>query len=716
MATLLDNRLDGPAGTVPDASSLDASGTVGTVGIGAATGAGPALYSSAVTVHDLPTIRVDTGYHRDGTAHLTFDLPESAPWWVRFYIQLPSTQQAGEGWEEGVWVLRMGDHGLVLHETAGGNIGFRLQPLGLAADPIQGTLDGTAHSISGVIRVEIHSDGVDTEVRTYQEHDTSTPRICTWEGVAPSGTAGELSGYHYTRNRWLRTGDNDPGEQWTGSGYSSGDTPVADLQRALMALGYDLSQWEDDGWYGQELIDAVIAFQQDYGYPLVDGEAGPETLAGIRLALQRAGNGGPDPVYLSHVAVSDSGWLGPAPAPVDLVTEATARVRLSGDVDHYVTTGPLESAAGGVSVTAAPVSSTRHAVTTAVARVQVPPGTAEPVFRTAAARASGTASANEAAHEERHGSVNASGDAHVGGYADEVRHGHVSASGAARMSGSAVGGGARRALSVDYARGQVAELDAVDDDQQLANDVTAKRTGGTEYRVTQLEGPNSVDDPPVGVGRYEESVTVNSAFDVQLRDLAGWRLHLGTHEDARYPTVAVDLAANPDLIENVTSRESGDWLQVLNPPEWLPPGPIDLLLEGYEERLNAYTWEVSFNASSGGPWTVGLVHDEEAEDGPGTREPNRADTEVCVLVESVGERDGSFFVETSVGPSWIDSTSYADMFPFDVVMGGEVVRVTSITGTGSVQSFTVDRSMNGIRKSHPTGTRVSLARPAVVGL
>src|SRR5699024_1371663 len=145
----------------------------------------------------------------------------------------------------------------------GGNIGFRLQREGLAFDPIQGTLDGSALPISGVLRVELHSDGEDTVCRVYEGHDTSAPRICTWEGVAPSGTTAELSGYQYTRNRWLRTGDNDPGEEWIGSGYSSGDTPVADLQRALMDLGYDLSQWEDDGWYGQELIDAVIAFQQD---------------------------------------------------------------------------------------------------------------------------------------------------------------------------------------------------------------------------------------------------------------------------------------------------------------------------------------------------------------------------------------------------------------------------------------------------------------------
>lgn len=108
-------------------------------------------------------------------------------------------------------------------------------------------------------------------------------------------------------------------------------------------------------------------------------------------------------------------------------------------------------------------------------------------------------------------------------------------------------------------------IEPIDDDQALTNDVVAKRVDGSEFRVTQETGPLSVSDQPLGVGRYETSVDLNTMYDVQPRDHAGWRVHLGTWDEARYPTVTVDLVRNPGLIENVVSRESGDWLQVLNP-------------------------------------------------------------------------------------------------------------------------------------------------------
>lgn len=709
MAITVDNRLSGPWGTTPTASSLAASGTVGTVGIDAATAAGPAEYSASVTVHGLTSIKVDTGHHRGNTAHLTFDLPSSGPWWLRFYIQLPSTQAAGEGWEEGVWVARVGDHGLVLHETAGGNIGFRLQPAGLAQDPIQGVLDGTALPINQVLRVELHSDGTDTECRVYAGHDTATVRSCTWAGVAPSGTAAELSGYRYTRNRWLRPGDNDADFE--------PDTPVADMQNALLDLGYELPQWGADGDYGQESVDAVIAFQQDYGYAIVDGEAGPETLAGIRLAtwLEVDGTGRPPATYLSHLAVSDSGWVGPAPEQQDLVTSASATVAASGSLDVRAVQGPQQAAGGGARLAGA-VSVSRNARTTATGTVSVTSAAAA-VFRAASTSAEVLGAGATSTAVSKAATTTAAAQAAGSSASEGSKHATTTADASAFASGQAWAGGARSAIALDYSRGHIsAPFEPIDDDQQLVNDVTAKRTDGSEFRVVQETGPLSVDDPPVGVGRYETSLDLNTAHDIQLRDHAGWRLHLGTWDEARYPVVTVDLVRNPGLVENVASRESGDWLQVLNPPPWLPPGPIDLLIEGYTETLNTHRWTVEFNASSGGPWVVGLVNDPDAEEPTGPRDPDRADTEACELTVAVDAGDTTLAVLTTVGPPWIDSVNYPGMFPFDLVLGGEVVRVTAVAGTGAEQTLTVERALNGITKPHPAGAAVSLARPAVVGL
>jgi hypothetical protein len=62
-----------------------------------------------------------------------------------------------------------------------------------------------------------------------------------------------------------------------------------------------------------------------------------------------------------------------------------------------------------------------------------------------------------------------------------------------------------------------------------------------------------------------------------------------------------------------------------------------------------------------------------------------------------------------------DSVS-PDDFPFDIRVGGEVMRVTSITGGTSPQTFTVTRSINGVVKSHSAGEDVRLAYPTYVSL
>ncbi|XKK40306.1 hypothetical protein HFP72_06665 [Nocardiopsis sp. ARC36] len=111
-----------------------------------------------------------------------------------------------------------------------------------------------------------------------------------------------------------------------------------------------------------------------------------------------------------------------------------------------------------------------------------------------------------------------------------------------------------------------------------------------------------------------------------------------------------------------------------------------------------------------------MVDDPDDEEPTGPRGPDRADTEACELTAAVDADDTTLTVATTVGPPWIDSANHAAMFPLDLVLGGEIVRVTAIAGTGATQTLTVERSLNRIAKPHLAGTAVSLARPAVVGL
>ena len=715
MATIVDNRLNGPEGATLTPESLAASGSAGTVEIvnaDGASGAGAARYDSAYTVHGLSTTRIESSFTRLGTPRLRVQLPPSGPWWARWYVWVPRLQDAGHGINEVRWHAGFPDSslGYVVHETAAGNVGTRLQSTGLAAGAIPWDSEtGNAIAVGQWWRIELAFDGTNFRSQVFAEHDTTRSRIHQWNGRDVGRTL-EITGYRYRRGILLQWGAND-GDR--------GDTEVSDLQSALIELGYTVAGGAD-GWYGQGTYDAVVAFQQDYAYAVVDGEAGPEVLAGVDLALARhRGQAGPPPLYVSHLAVSDSGPLGPAPERRDAVTSAAAEVRAVASAVGRAVEGPAQ-AARGTATASATAEASKHATTSAAVSVAVS-AVASASFRTAHTAASGTASASSGAAAAKHGTASASVGASATSGAAGAKHGVAGASVTARARSFARAGTGRAAIALDYAAGHVsAPFEPVEDDQRLANDVTAKRTNGSEYRAVRETGPMSVQDPPAGIGRYEKTLDVNVQYDVQLRDHAGWQLHLGTYDDARYPTVTVNLAANPALIENVASRESGDWLQVLNPPEWLPPEPIDLLIEGYDERLNAHTWEVTFNASSGGPWTVGLVDPEAAEEAEklGPREPNRADTEVSELEFSADAGAATLTVRTVSGPPWIDSgtAKYAGMFPFDAKLGGEIVRVTGIDGTGSTQAFRVDRSMNGIVKSHPAGTRISLARPAVVGL
>lgn len=321
MTTTVYNRLNGSDGTGVSDATLAATSEVGTVTWTDTSGA--LTYDTARTVHGLPTIRVDTGHAQGTTPRLLADLP-AAPWWMRWYVWLPELRQGSVyGADEVRWVAgvgdtaRGGDLGLVLHEDSGGDVALRLQSSDLASTPVVPSMSGTPVPVGQWVRIELHSDGTQTVCRLYPGHGTTDPRTATWSDTAMTGPRIQLGAYRYPRDTLLQVDDNDPNEVWSGSRWSSGDTPVADLQNRLMNLGYDLPQYEDDGWYGQEVVDAVYAFQGDYSYDLVDGEAGPSTMAGVELAtrLEVDMAGYPPASWLSHLAVSDSAWIGPASAP-----------------------------------------------------------------------------------------------------------------------------------------------------------------------------------------------------------------------------------------------------------------------------------------------------------------------------------------------------------------------------------------------------------------
>jgi hypothetical protein len=81
-------------------------------------------------------------------------------------------------------------------------------------------------------------------------------------------------------------------------------------------------------------------------------------------------------------------------------------------------------------------------------------------------------------------------------------------------------------------------------------------------------------------------------------------------------------------------------------------------------------------------------------------------------VTSPATLDGGAIVAiTPTGPVWGDADA-----PYDLMIGGERMRVSAVTGVGASQIFTVTRSVNGVVKTHDAGTEVALFKPAIYAL
>ncbi len=249
----------------------------------------------------------------------------------------------------------------------------------------------------------------------------------------------------------------------------------------------------------------------------------------------------------------------------------------------------------------------------------------------------------------------------------------------------------------------VSPLEPVDDDQQVKNDVTVKREFGSSGRAADMDSALSVTE----IGRYADSLTLNLWRDEAAEQIASWRLHLGTWNEARFPVVTVNLARNPELIPQATRVEIGDRIIITDPPSWLPPETIDLMVTGYSESFANKEWSISYVCVPYGPWQVGAVEDDAY---------GWADTSGCELAEDLDTTETGIDVTTTTGVRWVDSATYPTDFPFDIMVGGELMTVTACTGTTTSQTFTVTRSVNGIVKTHSTGADVRLTHPAYVAL
>jgi hypothetical protein len=266
-------------------------------------------------------------------------------------------------------------------------------------------------------------------------------------------------------------------------------------------------------------------------------------------------------------------------------------------------------------------------------------------------------------------------------------------------------------LQLDYSQDHMTPpLAPTDDDLYTFNDVTVTNQNasdaltGSTYEATLNDGSAM----SIGViGDYANSYDIAPESDSQLPDIAGWILHTNTNNTERYPNVIVNLASYQTQIANITSAtevvDIGAHIQIINTPSFLPPSPVDLLVWGYTEALGDFCNEISFDTVPETSYEVAVADDAVR---------GRADTPGSTLNTAVNATATSLSVASS-SDLW---TTVAANFPFNIIMDGEEITVSTISGSSSPQTFTGIRSVNGISKTHSVGAVIDLYQPACAAL
>ncbi|MDF2705549.1 MAG: hypothetical protein K0R62_1201 [Nonomuraea muscovyensis] len=226
------------------------------------------------------------------------------------------------------------------------------------------------------------------------------------------------------------------------------------------------------------------------------------------------------------------------------------------------------------------------------------------------------------------------------------------------------------ALTLDYSAGLIgAPFKPVDDDKLTENDVSVKRAyGSVPARWVLEEGELSVQDPPNGVGRYDNEYTYSLATDTQADHVASMRLHLGTYNGVRYTRLTLNLANERvhAMIDDILRIDVGDKIRLTNLPADHGPDAVDVLVHGYEEEAGPDAWTITFNCRPGEPWTAGVADGADS----------RADIGGSHLAAAIDADDTTVPLTVTGERAW--TSDPADM-PFDVRMGGEVMRVQAVT-------------------------------------
>lgn len=271
-----------------------------------------------------------------------------------------------------------------------------------------------------------------------------------------------------------------------------------------------------------------------------------------------------------------------------------------------------------------------------------------------------------------------------------------------RALGNLVGQSPKLALTFETNVAQ--PIKPVLDNQDAFNVVTAEQRDGGSVTVQDDVSAMGTLPPPAGIGVIKETVDVNVADEgEQLTQIAYWWLGVGTVPDARYPTITVDLDANPEIEATARAVRPGDRITV----SALDPDLIDMIVLGkVDNQQEQKRRTVVFTCSPFRQYLVAL-YDSAAV---------RYDSASTATGAAYGAGAASIvFRTTSPGDLWSTTET-----PYDVFCLGERFTVTTMgaaTGSGPYnQTAAVTRAVNGISKALPAGSPIHVANPGRYGL
>jgi hypothetical protein len=130
-------------------------------------------------------------------------------------------------------------------------------------------------------------------------------------------------------------------------------------------------------------------------------------------------------------------------------------------------------------------------------------------------------------------------------------------------------------------------------------------------------------------------------------------------------------------------------------------------MQGTQETLNSFVFTLDWQGVPELPYETGVVADPLFAE---------VDTDGSTLHANITSAATSLQIDTTAAsPTYLWSTASADR-PFDILIGGERMTVTNLTGSSSPQTATVTRSVNGVVKAQTAGEAVSLFYPTIVSL